>query len=281
MCSRFRLSSGARCRSDQHSIAPSRQLPLQPAPIRRLDFLMNQTVAPDRLLYGRRSWERLMQVTARDIEMLRWINGHGFATIRQMSRWMGTGYRTGQRRAQRLTEAGLLSHQWLMRRERIYWPTKLSINLCDDDLPPLGRIAAGTYHHTLQLIDLAHSLTTETGGSFVPERRLRHERGLTGVGLRGHLPDGHLQLRDRKPIAIELELSTKGRRRLAQIMRSYATDLSVGDVWYFAGSEALRLRLEKAARQRQLQNYRAALNFARCAPVLVGCLCKAPFSNRA
>jgi len=193
-----------------------------------------------------------MQVTARDIDMLRWINGHGFGTIRQISHWMGTGYRTSQRRVQRLTGAGLLCHEWLMRRERIYWPTKLGIDLCDDDLPPLRRIAAGTYNHTLQLIDLAHSLITETGGSFVPERRLRHERGLSGVGLRGHVPDGHLRFADRKPIAIELELSTKGQRRLAQIMKRYVADLSIGDVWYFAGNAALKLRLEKAASQHSI-----------------------------
>lgn len=188
-----------------------------------------------------------MQVTTRDIDMLRWINGHGFATIRQISCWMGVGYRTGQRRVQRLTEVGLLCHEWLMRRERIYWPTKLGISLCNDDLPPLGHIAAGTYNHSLQLIDLADSLVAKTGGTFVPERRLRHDRGLAGVGVRGHMPDGHLHLPARKPIAIELELSAKGRRRLAQIMRQYTADLSVGEVWYFAGSETLKRRLENAA----------------------------------
>lgn len=187
-----------------------------------------------------------MQVTARDIDMLRWINGHGFATIRQISRWMGVSYRTGQRRVQRLTEAGLLRHEWLMRRERIYWPTKRGISLCDDELPTLGHIAVGTYNHTIQLIDLANFLVAETDGHFVPERRLRQNRGLIGVGVRGHVSDGHLLLPARKPIAIELELSTKGQRRLTQIMRQYTADLSICEVWYFAGSKTLRRRLEKA-----------------------------------
>lgn len=188
-----------------------------------------------------------MKFTERDADMLRWINGHGFATIRQTFRWMGSSYQAAQRRMQRLTEAGLLRHEWLMRRERIYWPTKRGIGLCDDDLPPLGHIAAGSYNHTLQLIDLAEFLVANSGGQLVPERRLRHDRGLAGVGVRGHVSDGHLHLSARKPIAIELELSTKGQRRLAQIMRRYTADLGIGEVWYFAGSEALRQRLEKAA----------------------------------
>lgn len=188
-----------------------------------------------------------MKFTERDADMLRWINGHGFATIRQTGRWMGSSYQAAQRRVQRLTEAGLLRHEWLMRRERVYWPTKHGISICDDDLPPLGHIAAGSYNHTLQLIDLAEFLVADFGGQFVPERRLRHDRGSAGVGVRGHVPDGHLHLPARKPIAIELELSTKGQKRLAQIMRQYTADLSIGEVWYFAGSKMLRQRLEEAA----------------------------------
>ena len=31
-----------------------------------------------------------MRLTERDLELLRWINGHGFVTARQAADWMGT-----------------------------------------------------------------------------------------------------------------------------------------------------------------------------------------------
>lgn len=105
----------------------------------------------------------------------------------------------------------------------------------------------GSYHHDLQLVDLATILEKEAGGRFVTERRIRQDRGLAGVGVHGHVPDGQLELDGKKPIAIELELSTKGWRRLQRIVSDYAADLDLGEVWYFAGSEALLRRLKRAS----------------------------------
>ena len=56
-----------------------------------------------------------------------------------------------------------------------------------------------------------------------------------------------LKLDANPTIAIELELSTKGWRRLQNILQTYAADFDIGEVWYFAGTEALRRRLERAA----------------------------------
>jgi hypothetical protein len=91
-------------------------------------------------------------------------------------------------------------------------------------------------------------LEKHTRGRFVTERRIRQERGLAGIGVHGHVPDGLLELHGQKPTAIELELSTKGWRRLNGIMADYAADLDIGDVWYFAGSNALYRRLCRVAR---------------------------------
>jgi len=188
-----------------------------------------------------------MKFTERDTDMIRWINGHGFATIRQIARWMGSSYQAAQRRTQILADADFLEHRWPFRGERVYLPTKRAAARSGDELPPLNRITHGSYVHDLELIDLALWLAADTGGAFTPERRIRHERGLTGVGISGHVADGLLKLGDDKPIAIELELSTKAKRRLAKIIRGYLGDLSVSEVWYFAGSGAVRGSLERAA----------------------------------
>lgn len=139
-----------------------------------------------------------------------------------------------------------LEHQWPFRGERAYLPTKRAVARAGDELPPLNRITLGSYVHDLQLVDLAHWLVKETNGAFTPERRLRHERGLIGVGVAGHVADGLLDLGNGKPIAIELELSTKAKRRLAKIIRGYLSDLSIAEVWYFTGSLAVRSGVERA-----------------------------------
>ena len=159
---------------------------------------------------------------------------------------MGSSYQAAQRRTQILAEADFLEHQWPFRGERVYVPTKRAVNRSGDALPPLNRITHGSYVHDLKLIDLALWLAADTGGAFTPERRIRHERGLIGVGISGHVADGLLELGDDKPIAIELELSTKAKRRLAKIIRGYLSDLSIGEVWYFASSVAVRGSLERA-----------------------------------
>lgn len=53
-----------------------------------------------------------MKFTERDAHMIRWMNGHGFVTIRQIARWMGSSYRAARRRAQRLTGSETQTFDW-------------------------------------------------------------------------------------------------------------------------------------------------------------------------
>ncbi|MDH3664386.1 MAG: hypothetical protein OEU92_30965, partial [Alphaproteobacteria bacterium] len=88
-----------------------------------------------------------------------------------------------------------------------------------------------------------------TGVRFTPERRLRQMQDMDRVGKRGHVADGWLSIDDQtKPIAIELELSTKGSRRLERILRGYMTNLDIGEVWYFVECEAVCRQLTQAAK---------------------------------
>lgn len=59
------------------------------------------------------------------------------------------------------------------------------------------------------------------------------------------MPDGLLEFDDQKPIAIELELSAKGWRRLGSIVADYAANLDIGEVWYFTNSGSLHRRLQR------------------------------------
>lgn len=188
-----------------------------------------------------------MEFTARDANILRWINGHGFATVQQTANWLGNRYQNSHRRLKRLADAGYLKNQRVGHSRYVFHLTKAGATQCGDDLPPLKTIRFGSFAHDLQLIDLAASLIRQTGGHFTTERRLRQERGLRGVGIQSHIPDGVLKLDGKQPIAIALELSAKGWQRLQSIMSGYAADFDIGEVWYFAGSDALFRRLRRAA----------------------------------
>lgn len=188
-----------------------------------------------------------MDFTPRDARLLPWINGHGFVTAQQAATWLKIRYQTCHRRLKRLVDGGYLTTTRVGHSRYAFRLTKAGVIKCADDLPPLRIIGMGSYEHDQQLVELAMMLEEQTGGRFVTERRIRQERGLAGIGVRGHVPDGLLELHGQKPTAVELELSTKGWRRLKGIMSDYAADLDIGEVWYFAGSDALKRRLHRAA----------------------------------
>ena len=190
----------------------------------------------------------MMRFTERDGRLLHWINGHGFVTLRQVARWLGTNYQTAQRRVRLLYDHGFLDRRWLVHGDRAHWLTTAGRAICGDSLLPPKDIRLGSYRHDSLLVDLDLALVAETGGRFTPERRLRQMLAKDRVGAAGHVADGWLHFEGKnQPTVIELELSTKASRRLEDIMRGYAADFEVGNVWYFVECDAVRRHLMKAA----------------------------------
>ena len=185
----------------------------------------------------------------RDIEILRWVNGFGFASADQICKWMGVGATAGYVRVKKLVDGGYLARERILHGQaRIHKVTKKGIIASGDAVLPVGQIHLGTYRHDYALVDLGLMLEKETGGAFVPERRIRHDEGLSGVGKLGHIPDGYLQLEGQKPIAIELELSVKSRARINSIIKDYGGDLSVSEVWYYTDRTDVMRAIESAAK---------------------------------
>jgi len=182
-----------------------------------------------------------MRVTERDRLMLQWINGHGFVTIQQAATWMQVGYETARHRLGLLVKAGYL------RRKRfehlgplLHWLTREGGVVAGETLPVPRTVNRVTYLHDTMLVDLAETLVARTGGEFVPERRLRAELKAEGQRALTHLPDGLLYLDDKKPIAIELELSLKAADRLRDIVTDYAVDSRFHEVWYVVTNKVVR-----------------------------------------
>lgn len=189
-----------------------------------------------------------MRFQQRDIEILKWINSFGFANAAQISGFMQVVETTAYIRLKKLVTAGYLTRERILHGQaRIHRVTKKGVLASGDELLPLSGISLATFRHDMMLVDLALKLEKQTGGQFLPDRRIRHNEGLSGVGQLGHIPDGYLYIGDDKPIAIELELTVKSRVRLQNIVNEYGGNLGVKEVWYFTGQPDVARAIEKAA----------------------------------
>lgn len=189
-----------------------------------------------------------MRLTERDLRILKWLNGHRMATVDQMTKAFGMSKRMGYRRLSEMEKAGYLQHQRLfLEKPGVYFPTSSGVAVCGDDMPAISKLNLGTYEHDLQLVDLSLQLVDKTDGEWVSERRLRREKGLDGVGVPGHVPDGLLRLSDGSIVAVELERTLKGNRRLGDILKGYLKGEHgpVSEVWYYCRTEGIAEKIRR------------------------------------
>ncbi len=185
----------------------------------------------------------------RDIEILRWVNGFGFASADQIRQFMQVGNTAAYVRIKKLVEGGYLTRERILHGQaRIHKVTKKGVLASGDAVLPLKYVNLGTFRHDFKLVDLGLMLEAQMGGSFTPDRRIRHNEGLSGVGQLGHIADGYLHIGEDKPVAIELELSVKSRARIQSIIDGYGGNLDVKEVWYYTDQKSVKHAIEKAAR---------------------------------
>lgn len=185
----------------------------------------------------------------RDADILKWINGFGFASAEQIQSFMKVGKTACYVRLKKLVDGGYLTRERILHGQaRIHKLTKKGMLACGDAILPLKYVNLGTFRHDFKLIDLALMLERETGGSFMPDRRIRHDEGLSGVGQLGHIADGYLSVGQDKPIAVELELSVKSRVRIQGIINDYGGNLAVKEVWYYTDNKEVVRAIAKASK---------------------------------
>ena len=174
-----------------------------------------------------------IQLTKRDMEIIRFINEFGFCEMPQIERQFGIKKPLSYRLVRRLIRAGLIIHQRIFHSTYgIYYVTAQGAKCTD--LPPLGTISLGRYEHQQAVTNVFIQLQRKyPDTNWISERRLKHEKYFQGVGKKGHLSDGMLVFSDGKQIAIEIELSLKGKERINRILKSYGTTFSINEVWYF------------------------------------------------
>lgn len=174
-----------------------------------------------------------MKLTERDKEILQFINAVGWCIAPQLGRRFSIKWWIVYRLMKRLVRAGLVIHHRVhFDLHGIYYLT--SQGAAFTDLPPLDRISKGIYDHQRILVDVVLKLRESYPNAiWISERHLIQQKFQYGVGQLGHVADGLLKLNGKHQIAIEVELTLKSKKRLERILKSYATQIAIKEVWYF------------------------------------------------
>lgn len=204
----------------------------------------------------RRNREKLgIRLTDRDLKLIRWLNGHGFATVAQIGRWMGAHYQTAQRRVRLLEKHDFLQSAWVLHGEpRAIWPSNFGWRFSGDEMPPMRQMSAGGYRHDRMVVDISQCILAQRPDArFTSARRLRRKHWREKPDDRlSHVSDGVFEFSNGHRLAIELELTAKNKTALEKIIWDHAADLDIDQVWYFVMDRSVRRLVERYTKGRDI-----------------------------
>lgn len=150
---------------------------------------------------------------ASDLDLVRWLAEQYAARVDHLEALTGRGPRTVQRVLARLREAQLLSTRRMLVGEPAWViPTPAGLRACGSPFgawqPRIGLLAHAAAVNSVRL----HVEARSPGCEWICERGLARERS-----PKDHLPDGVVLL-DGRSLAIEVELTVKGARRIEAIV---------------------------------------------------------------
>jgi DNA-binding MarR family transcriptional regulator len=195
--------------------------------------------------------DRNLQLSERDRALLAALAEQRVMIAAQLATHLQVRPGTADARARRLERLGLIDrHRVFRERPAALTITRRGLQAIERSLPA-PELELSTYRHDLGLGWIwlaARGGSLGDVGQLVGEREMRsHDRRdgsehePYGVGLAGfersgrrarHYPDLMLIRPDGTRVAVELELTTKSRRRLDTIMRAYAGDGQIAAVLY-------------------------------------------------
>ena len=149
----------------------------------------------------------------RDLDALAWVGEQYAARVDHLEVLMGCGPRTVQRTVARLRDAGFVELRRVIVGEPVWvLPTSVGLRACGSSFgvwsPRIGLLS-----HVAAVNDVRlHVQARSPGSEWICERALARDR--TG---REHLPDG-VAVVDGQEVAIEVELTSKSRRRVTAIL---------------------------------------------------------------
>jgi hypothetical protein len=178
------------------------------------------------------------RLTGRDLEILDFINQFGFCEMPHIQARFGLKKARGYQLLKKLRAMGLVHHEPVFAAEHgtFRLTAKGAKHTC---LPPIDGVPVGIYCHQTSVIEVFLKLRgLYPHAGWVSGRQLQQEKFYDGVGKYGHLADGVLALSREEHIAIEVELSLKGKGRLEHILKGYAK-ADFKEVWYFCAPNIL------------------------------------------
>ncbi len=215
-----------------------------------------------------------MQLTQRDTILLEFLAEHRFARPSHAASLLEVGARTATERLNRLEQVGYLTGDRPYHGQpEHYQITRQGLRAIGSELGP-PRADLSTYEHDM---GLAWVWLAARGGAFGPlteltsERRMRSHDGrartrempaapverlgvrIPGQGGRGgerlHYPDLLLKTGTGHRVAVELELSDKGRKGLDKVIGAYAADRRIDAVLYLVDDERIFQNVQASARK--------------------------------
>lgn len=150
-----------------------------------------------------------VRLTERDLKIILWINSHRAATAEQVEKKFGISPLAAKKRLYELKSFEYLVYEKVFHEKPGVYRIGAKGKAVTNDELTTTKIRLGSYEHDLALVDLAIMLESKTGANWRTDRQIRHEKGLKGVGVKGHSPDGILEFPSGEKIAVELELSPK------------------------------------------------------------------------
>jgi hypothetical protein len=216
-----------------------------------------------------------IRLTERDHALLAFAAEHRLVLERQLELLIGARHRSLRARLDEIVRRGYMSVEAVFN-ERHYQIRSAGLAALGSGLPA-PRFKLGAYNHDVGLAWLwlaAHKGAFGPLREILSERRLRSHDGalerphepygvrLGGFDRRGnerlHYPDLLVTDPSGRRLALELELTPKGRERRELILGGYGTDSRIDRVLYLVeanrGGAAIRRALEDQAREMGLSN---------------------------
>jgi hypothetical protein len=188
-------------------------------------------------------------ITPRDRQLLLWINSQGFVTVGLIAQLWGVDLATAARRVRYLIKIGAIRRIDLKSSAvRPLVVTPKGCEISGDTLAPVKNVSRAKLNHEVMLSKILMTLEARYGGRFELTRRVAERYSNDPDRSSNHLPDAIWHKNDRTTVAIELELTAKSKRRLAQIFAQYAADLSIDQVWYLTDDLSLAHMLLRESR---------------------------------
>ncbi len=211
---------------------------------------------------SKRARRRTIQLTARDLQLLRFVAEQRLVLAGHVQALLGVSAPTARARLGRLAGAGYLSHDARFHRKaRCYQATRAGLAAVGSGYQT-RKIDLNLYRHDVGVAWISLAAQRGTFGPMrevIGERRMRSQDASrlhdaepfeaaepSGVRLGGHgaggrerlhYPDLLLVTPEGKRIAVELELSAKGRTRREKILAGYAGEERVDAVLYLVEHE--------------------------------------------